>query len=73
MSKQSIARHDQGYTGPDPKNLPICMNCIHFHMEIGVTSGTWPQAVERNKSCKFGNFAVQKMGTCRMFTRIPKT
>ena len=72
MRKQSIARYEQKYTKPDPKNLPVCMNCAHFHMEIGISSGSWHQEVERNKSCKLGNFVVQKMATCEKFTRKPK-
>jgi len=72
MSKQSIARHEQKYTNPDPKNLPVCANCAHFHMDIEILQDRGPggQEVERNKSCKLGNFVVQKMATCKKFIRI---
>jgi epoxyqueuosine reductase QueG len=73
MGKQSIARYEQKYTKPDPKNLPVCMNCAHFHMDIEISQGRWTggKEVERNKSCKLGNFVVQKMATCERFTKKP--
>lgn len=74
MSKQSIAKYEQKYTKPDPKNLPVCMNCASFTSAvrpINCSDGTVFMD-EKNKMCKLGNFVVQKMATCEKFTRKPK-
>ena len=71
MSKQSIAKYEQKYTKPDPKNLPVCSNCEHFTMDIVGVPGSYYER-EKNKMCKLGNFVVQKMATCEKFTRKPK-
>jgi hypothetical protein len=73
MSKQSIAKIEQKYTKPDPKNLPVCMNCASFTMDVELSkSEIWRGSamVEKNKMCKLGNFVVQKMATCEKFNRI---
>jgi hypothetical protein len=73
MSKQSIARYEQKYTKPDPKNLPVCTNCAHF-VELKnerVNPYQYNEPATR-KFCKLGNFVVQKMATCEKFMCKPK-
>jgi hypothetical protein len=68
MSKQSIAKHEQGYT--DKAMLPVCMNCLHYHSEMKQVQGYYNigELAEKNKSCKLGNFVVKKMSSCNKWT-----
>lgn len=72
MSKQSISKHEQGYV--EKALLPVCMNCKNYHSEMKETRSVfgWGEPVEKNKSCKLGNFVVKKMATCKMFAAKPE-
>lgn len=68
MSKQSQAKHDQGYrTRPD-----VCTNCKHLQFDVIEKSyKRWDGRVEawteeKKHRCSVGGFAVGKNSTCRM-------
>ena len=65
MSKQSIAKTNQGYV---EKNTKICSSCRFFALDLikEVTRfKTWTE--EKNLRCTLGGFAVKKMATCNKF------
>ncbi len=66
MSKQSIAKENQGYVAKP--TWPVCGNCASYASEF-VTEppafgfGEW--AREINVRCTIGGFKVGKSGTCK--------
>jgi hypothetical protein len=65
VSKQSIAKENQGY---EPKPAPaVCMNCRGYRSEMVVNSYGYTQ--EKNMHCSLGGFVVKKTATCSKFNR----
>ena len=66
MSKQSIAKAEQGY---DPKPVwPICSRCANFRSNLEQNDGEYGSwTVETEIRCAVGGFKVMKTGTCKQW------
>lgn len=63
MSKQGEAKRRQGYV---PKRMPqVCANCEHYTSML--VEDEYGYETEKEMRCGIGEFAVKKMGSCRLW------
>jgi hypothetical protein len=69
MSKQSVAKEEQGYT-----RIPnTCGNCSSFTCDSEQSKWASGSVIERNLRCGIGGFKVNKTATCRKLVNKDRT
>jgi hypothetical protein len=62
MSKQSVAKENQGYTKTPKK----CSDCKHFRFKAEATGRYNTYTIKRELRCGIGGFKVNKTATCNI-------